>query len=61
MARFSQWSFSHGLKVLAVVFTVGAVVDALLGHWTPAIISAVLAVAILERDRSRHARSRADS
>jgi hypothetical protein len=53
MERFARWSSLHGLKVLMAVFAVGAVVDALLGHRTAAIISAVLAVAVYMRDRAR--------
>lgn len=53
MARFSRWSSLHGLKVLIAVFAVGAVIDAILGHRTAAIISAALAVAVYMRDRAR--------
>lgn len=53
LARFSRWSSSHGLKILIAVFAAGAVVDAILGHRTAAIISAVLAVAVYMRDRAR--------
>jgi len=50
MDRFSRWSSSpQGLVVLVAVFAVGAVVDALLGHRTSAIVSGVLAIGILTR------------
>lgn len=52
--RFSRWlSSSVGLAILATVFAIGAVVDAVLGHRTPAIVSAVLVVAVLARYRAR--------
>ncbi len=52
--RFSRWfSSSLGLGILAGVFAIGAVVDAVLGHRTPAVVSAVLVVAVLARWRSR--------
>ncbi len=53
LGRFWQWASSNGLKILAVVFAIGAVVDALLGHRTSAIVSAVLAAAVFMRDRAR--------
>jgi hypothetical protein len=57
MDRFSRWSSSsQGLFVLAAVFLVGAVIDAALGHKTSAIVSAVLALAIFVRARSRQSR-----
>jgi hypothetical protein len=52
--RFSGWlSSSLGLGILAAVFAIGAVVDAVLGHRTPAVVSAVLVVAVPARWRSR--------
>jgi hypothetical protein len=55
MSRFPRISSTQALLVLAVVFAVGAVVDAVLGHRTSAIVSGVLAVAVLMRSRSRKA------
>jgi hypothetical protein len=53
-SRFSRWfSSSLGLGILAAVFAIGAVVDAVLGHRTPAIVSGVLVVALYARWRSR--------
>jgi hypothetical protein len=52
-----RWaSSSQALLVLAAVFAVGAVIDAILGHRTSAIVSAVLAVAIFERSLPRQPR-----
>jgi hypothetical protein len=57
MGRFSRWaSSSQALLVLAAVFAIGAVVDAVLGHRTGAIISGALAIAIFARARPRQSR-----
>jgi hypothetical protein len=57
MHRFSRWaSSSQGLYVLAAVFAVGAVVDAVLGHRVAALVSAALAVAIVGRVPARRSR-----
>jgi hypothetical protein len=42
--------------VLAAVFVVGAVADAILGHKTSAIVSAVLALAVFDRSRPRRSK-----
>jgi hypothetical protein len=55
MDRFSRWASSpQAFVVLAVLFAIGAVLDAALGHRTGAIVSGLLAVALLLRARQRH-------
>jgi hypothetical protein len=55
--RFSRWSSSsQALLVLAVLFGLGAVLDAALGHRTSAILSAALAVALVASSRRRRSR-----
>jgi hypothetical protein len=57
MGRFSRWSSSsQALLVLAAVFAIGAVIDAALGHETSAIVSGVLALAVVWRTWSRQSR-----
>jgi hypothetical protein len=57
MGRFSRWSSSsQALLVLAAVFAIGAVVDAVLGHTTSALISGALAIIVFTRARPRQSR-----
>jgi hypothetical protein len=57
MGRFSSWSSSsQALVVLAAVFVIGAVVDGALGHTTSAVLSGVLAAAVLWRVWQRQSR-----
>jgi hypothetical protein len=57
MSRFSRWSSSsQALLALAALFAIGAVVDAVAGHRTSAILSGALAVAVFARARPRQSR-----
>ena len=54
MSRFSRWaSSSQALYVLAAVFAVGAVIDIVVGHRIAALVSAVLAIAVVGRIPAR--------